>query len=344
MSNRSSLQCVEAFLQCAEAALPTFSSIKVCHSPLSLIHFHRVLLFPLAHLSNYLSLFLVLASQMDSSPFSKFVDLLNSQQTISFVNLEETVSQASSQAVGNEDGGETGTRAKTRRKWTTADDIVLISAWLNTSKDAVVSNEQKSSTFWSRVAAYYSASRQDGEGERGVLHCKQRWHKINDLVCKFCGAYAAATREKTSGQNENDVLKLAHQIFYTNHKTKFCLEYAWKELKNDQKWCEAVSAKNEGNAKKRKPGDGGDSSSYQPTDMKRPEGVKASKARGKQSVAKEKAMKEFETMWSIRDQDLTRKERMSKMRLLDSLIAKKEPLVEYEEEIKKKLAKELFLS
>ncbi|XP_033133985.1 uncharacterized protein LOC117127523 [Brassica rapa] len=197
MSNRSSLQCVEAFLQCAEAALPTFSSIKVCHSPLSLIHFHRVLLFPLAHLSNYLSLFLVLASQMDSSPFSKFVDLLNSQQTISFVNLEETVSQASSQAVGNEDGGETGTRAKTRRKWTTADDIVLISAWLNTSKDAVVSNEQKSSTFWSRVAAYYSASRQDGEGERGVLHCKQRWHKINDLVCKFCGAYAAATREKT---------------------------------------------------------------------------------------------------------------------------------------------------
>ncbi|KAF2593219.1 hypothetical protein F2Q70_00044427 [Brassica cretica] len=30
-----------------------------------------------------------------------------------------------------------------RRKWTPGDDEVLISAWLNTSKDAVVGNEQK---------------------------------------------------------------------------------------------------------------------------------------------------------------------------------------------------------
>ena len=113
------------------------------------------------------------------------------------------------------------------------------------------------------------------------MHCKQRWHKINDLVCKFCGAYEAASREKTSGQNENDVLKLAHQIFYTNHKKKFLLEHAWKELRNDQKWCEALSAKNEGSSKKRKCEDGKDSSSSQANDMKRPPGVKASKARGK---------------------------------------------------------------
>uniref|UniRef100_A0A0D3CLL6 Myb-like domain-containing protein n=2 Tax=Brassica TaxID=3705 RepID=A0A0D3CLL6_BRAOL len=254
-----------------------------------------------------------------SSQTSKFVDLLNSQQSISFGNYEDSVSQASSQAVGTKDGGDTGTQRRERRRWTPADDIVLISVWLNTSKYVVVRNEQKSSTFWSRVAAYYSASRQDGEGQRGVLHCKQRWHKINDLVCKFCGAYEAASREKTNGQNENDVLKLAHQILYTNHKKKFFLEYAWKELRNDQK-CS------------------------QPTDMKRPEGVKASKARGKKPVAEEKAMKEFETMWSIRQHDLAQKEHLSKMRLLDSLTAKKEPLVEYEEELKKKLINELLLS
>ncbi|KAG2258768.1 hypothetical protein Bca52824_078062 [Brassica carinata] len=63
--------------------------------------------------------------------------------------------------------------------------------------------------------------------------------------------------------------------------------------------------------------------------MKRPPGVKVSKAHGKKTVAEEKAMKEFETMWSIRQHDLALKERLSKMRLLDSLIAKKEPLVEY---------------
>ncbi|KAG2283129.1 hypothetical protein Bca52824_054349 [Brassica carinata] len=60
-------------------------------------------------------------------------------------------------------------------------------------------------------------------------------------------------------------------------------------------------------------------------------------------MGEEKAMKEFETMWSIRQQDLDKKERLSKMRLLDSLIAK-EPLVEYEEALKKKLINELLLS
>ncbi|XP_013608002.1 PREDICTED: glutathione S-transferase T3-like [Brassica oleracea var. oleracea] len=278
---------------------------------------------------------------MDSYPSShssKFVDLLNSQQNISFGNYEESVSLSSSQAVGTEDGGETGTQRTQRWKWTSADDILLISSWLNTSKDPVVSNEQRSGTFWSRVAVYFAASRQDGGCEREALHCKQRWHKINDLVCKFRGAYEAASRERTSGQNENDVLKLAHQIFYTNHKKKFLLEHVWKVLRNDQKWCEALSAKNERSSKKRKCEDGGDSSSSQANDMKWPPGVKASKARGKQTMGEEKAMKEFETMWSIRQQDLGIKERLSKMRLLDSLIAKKEPLVEYEEALKKKLS------
>ncbi|XP_048620165.1 glutathione S-transferase T2-like [Brassica napus] len=263
---------------------------------------------------------------MDSYPSShtsKFVDLLNSQQSISFGNYEERVSLSSSQAFETEDGGESGTQRRERRKWTPADDIVLISSWLNTSKDPVVSNEQRSDTFWSKIAAYFAASRQDGGCEREALHCKQRWHKINDLVCNLCGAYEAASREKTSAQNENDVLKLAHQIFYTNHKKKLLMEHAWKELRNDQKWCEASAAKNEGSSKKRKCEDGGDSSSSQATDMKRPLGVKASKVHGKKTMAEEKAMKEFETMWSIRQHDLALKERLSKMRLLDSLIADK---------------------
>ncbi|KAF3540314.1 hypothetical protein F2Q69_00020957 [Brassica cretica] len=93
------------------------------------------------------------------------------------------------------------------------------------------------------------------------------------------------------GQNENDVLKLAHQIFFNNHKKKFLLEHAWKELRNDQKWCEVSSAKNEGISKKRKCEDGGDSSTSQADSKKRP-GVKASKASGKKTVDQEKQVKD----------------------------------------------------
>ncbi|KAF3539361.1 hypothetical protein F2Q69_00025270 [Brassica cretica] len=47
-------------------------------------------------------------------------------------------------------------------------------------------------------------------------------------------------------------------------------------------------------------------------------------------------------MWSIKQEDFARKERLSKMKLLDSLIGKQEPLAEYEEALKKKLVTDLY--
>lgn len=107
---------------------------------------------------------------------------------------------------------DTPAQRRERKKWTPADDEVLISAWLNTSKDAIVGNDQKSGTFWNRVQEYYAASPHVIAGglKTEHNHCKQRWHKINDWTNKFCGAFAAAERRMTSGQSENDVLKLAH--------------------------------------------------------------------------------------------------------------------------------------
>ena len=47
-------------------------------------------------------------------------------------------------------------------------------------------------------------------------------------------------------------------------------------------------------------------------------------------------------MWSIKKEDFAMKERLSRMKLLESLIAKQEPLAEYEEALKKKLISELL--
>ena len=204
---------------------------------------------------------------------------------------------------------------------------MLISSWLNTSKDHVVGNEQKPGTFWKRIAAYFAASPLvAGCEEREASHCKQRWYRINDLVCKFCGVYEAAIREKSSGQNENDVVKLSHTIFYNNYKKKFTLEHAWNELRNDQKWCALMNAKKDVSSKKRKCEDGADSKTSQATENKRPPGVKASKASGKKKVVDEKNLDEFETMWMIKQLDLAAKEKLSKMNMLQSLLGKNEPL------------------
>ena len=47
-------------------------------------------------------------------------------------------------------------------------------------------------------------------------------------------------------------------------------------------------------------------------------------------------------MWTIKQQDLAAKEKLSKMNMLQSLLGKNEPLADYEESLKKKLINDLF--
>ncbi|XP_048637633.1 glutathione S-transferase T3-like [Brassica napus] len=269
---------------------------------------------------------------MDSNPYrhgSNFVDLLTSQQSV-FSLVEETVPE------------DTPAERKERRMWTPVEDMVLISSWLNTSKDPVVGNEQRSGAFWNRIAAYFAASPKIAATEhRESTHCKQRWHKINDQVNKFCRAFEAATRQKTSGQNENDVLNRAHEIFFTNHRKKFILEHAWKELRNDQKWCATVTSKNEGSGKRRKLDEGSQSETSHAVEEERPPGVKAAKGKNK-NVKGEERLSQFQTMWEIKQKDLVYKDRLSKNRILDRLLAKQESLDEVENAVVKKLLAELL--
>ncbi|XP_013607706.1 PREDICTED: glutathione S-transferase T3-like [Brassica oleracea var. oleracea] len=139
-----------------------------------------------------------------------------------------------------------------RRKWTTQEDLVLISAWLNTSKDPIVSNQHKLGSFWKRIEDYFNSSPQlTGFASREWSQCKQRWGRLNDQVSKFVGSYQAALKEQASGQNENDVMKSAHDIFFNDYHGKFTLEHAWRELRFDQKW-RSISLPRDGAKEKRK--------------------------------------------------------------------------------------------
>ncbi|XP_013645876.1 glutathione S-transferase T3-like [Brassica napus] len=228
-----------------------------------------------------------------------------------------------------------------RRKWTPADDEVLISAWLNTSKDAVVGNQQKSLTFWQRVADYYTASPHGAEEveKREHLHCKKRWARINDQVNKFCGAYATAERQISSGESDTDVLKRAHDIFYADQRTKFNLEYAWCVLRYEQKWLSLNTPKA---SSKRKNGE--TPPETPPTENAdhetRPEGIKAAKS--KRNTGQGKSVAEYTTLWEMKKEDLAMKERLTKLAILDTLLQKSEPLTEAEEVVKNKLLAAYF--
>ncbi|KAF3568134.1 hypothetical protein DY000_02015270 [Brassica cretica] len=112
-----------------------------------------------------------------------------------------------------------------------------------------------------------------------------------------------------------------------------------------------ISARNEGSFKRRNCEDGSYSACRQANETDstvadegttRPMGVKASKAHGKKPMVEGNELYEFQTMWRIKQHDLALKEKLSKMKLLDSLIAKQELLADYEEALKKKLINELL--
>nr|VDD53583.1 unnamed protein product [Brassica oleracea] len=198
-------------------------------------------------------------------------------------------------------------------KWSTAEDLVLISAWLNTSKDAVVGNEQRAGNFWLRITSYYNAS-----------------PKVVGL----------AKREQN---NEDDVLKAAHEIFFNDYKVKFALEHAWRELRNDQKLRGTYGSTQQSSGSKRKRVEEEQtfhSSSSMPSvngeNETRPVGVKAAKAstaKGKRSLVNE---------GKNLQQVLALKQEVNKTKLLDSLLSRTEPLTELEVVLKDKLITEML--
>nr|VDD32044.1 unnamed protein product [Brassica oleracea] len=240
---------------------------------------------------------------MDSTPV--FVNLLNSQTSYDLDSPEPA--WFSSQ-------GQDESAVKERRKWSPKEDKILIGAWLNTSKDPVM------------IQDYYNSSPHlVGTTPRELVQCKQRWSRINDQVCKFVGCFEAALREKRSGQNDDDVMKAALDILYNDYSIKVNLEHAWRELRHDKKWCSTFLAKDTVDGQE----DVGESEG-------RPVGVKAAKAASKRKKSgKEEELSQLHAMLEI-------KEKISKRKLLDRLLAKKEPLSEMETSLKLKLMSEMI--
>ncbi|XP_024004037.1 uncharacterized protein LOC112081510 [Eutrema salsugineum] len=161
----------------------------------------------------------------------------------------------------------------------------------------------------------------------------------------------AALKEKSSGQNDNGVMKLAHEIFFNDYGIKFGLEHAWRELRHDQKWCTSGKAPDGASSKRRKVADSAQSTTSMPASENdqefeaHPPEVKASKASVKKSAsakADNKDMKKFSSMWEMKQRDLELKDKIRDKRILESLLAKTEPLNEIDMALKTKLIRAIY--
>ncbi|XP_048633267.1 glutathione S-transferase T3-like isoform X1 [Brassica napus] len=262
---------------------------------------------------------------------TSFINLLASQGVIDLDSSEPPC--VSSQGVASQCSDEA--TVKERRKWSPKEDIIFIGAWLNTSKDPIVSNKQKGLAFWKRIVKNYNSSPLlVGTIPRELGQVKQRWARINDLVCKFSGSYEMALREQISGQNDNDVMKAALEIFFNDKGFKFNLEHAWRELRHDVKWCSTFLGKDNGKDKRKTGASDAGGSVTEP--QERPIGVKAAKAAGKRKkIGKEEELGQLKDLMET-------KRKISNQSLLASLLAKTDPLTEMELALKMKLMSEML--
>ncbi|XP_062112862.1 glutathione S-transferase T3-like [Humulus lupulus] len=144
-------------------------------------------------------------------------------------------------------------RHKCKVSWSKEATILLISGWLNTSKDAIVGNDQTSTHFWARIADYFNTN--------------QKAHH--------------------SGWSDEQILENAHQLYKSeNNNSNFLLVDCWRLLKDEPKWNTMYQTKG---GKRTKVSDTGAFTSSSNADISddevrevRPIGQKAAKRKGKE--------------------------------------------------------------
>ncbi|WZZ50654.1 hypothetical protein YC2023_050761 [Brassica napus] len=136
--------------------------------------------------------------------------------------------------------------------------------------------------------------------------------------------------EQSSGQNENDVMKSSHDIFLNDYQVKFTLEHAWRELRFDQKWRSNSVSKDGAKEKRKEPVE-----TVPDSEEVRPPGVKACKAAKRKKHGNEAAFDQLESILDL-------KQNISKHKLLERLLSKKDTLTDSEVSLKDKLVSEML--
>ncbi|XP_010436819.1 PREDICTED: glutathione S-transferase T3-like [Camelina sativa] len=246
-------------------------------------------------------------SHFSSTCSSQNLNFSPTSDTEDCIEVEET----------EEDGGR-----GSRKRWTAEEDVNLISAWLNTSKDPIKANDGSAAS-----------------NARGQTQCKARWNKINHQVNKFVECYAQACTRRKSGESEDDVLRMAYELYNNDMKKPFLLVHCWRELKHDQKWITEECSHKRTKLASEAPTSSNDGAE------KRPPGVKAAKNKGKRPTVSidvdDGSVRKLDKIIAMKDQEQAAKEKHGKMRLLDSLFNKSE-LTPAEVALRDKLVDQMF--
>ncbi|XP_040362984.1 glutathione S-transferase T3-like isoform X2 [Rosa chinensis] len=105
--------------------------------------------------------------------------------------------------------------------------------------DSIQGNDQKLQTFWGKITEYYHQYK-SFDSDRSQSMLTQRWGKIQKMVNKFSGCFAAINERHESGKTEQDKIADAKKMFEAQEKLWFNLDHAWILLRHQPKWIQLM--------------------------------------------------------------------------------------------------------
>ena len=94
-------------------------------------------------------------------------------------------------------------KSQRTKNFSVEEDKLIVSAWLNTSKDAITGNEQQGGAFWQRILQYFELHG-GNHGECSQSSIKSRWSDINTKCSKFVGFHSQIESLRQSGHTEQN--------------------------------------------------------------------------------------------------------------------------------------------
>ncbi|XP_052190871.1 glutathione S-transferase T3-like isoform X2 [Diospyros lotus] len=122
------------------------------------------------------------------------------------------------------------------------EDLMLVSAWLNISMDAIYGNDQTKQRYWERVHAYFHQYK-DFESDRSPNSLMHRWSTIQLAVSKFQVYYSQIDGRNQSETTELDKISQAMEMYRSLQKSTFTFLHCWHELRHAPKFCSTSSKK-----------------------------------------------------------------------------------------------------
>ncbi|KAF2923362.1 hypothetical protein DAI22_07g184800 [Oryza sativa Japonica Group] len=117
------------------------------------------------------------------------------------------------------------------------EDVLLVSAWVNVSMDAIQGADQSRSAYWNRICDFFHANKyfSSDRSQNSLMH---RWSTIQECLNTFAGCVSRIENRPQSGANAEDKL-LQAGLLYTKEDEKnrtFQFMHCYKYLKDQPKW------------------------------------------------------------------------------------------------------------